>query len=102
MAFHSVGGVSGPGIVETPWSEIPAKVLLEAGYVVVFGTFIAYVFLPMGQRVMKPTVIAMYNYLQPIISAAFSIAIGVASLTIPTVIGAILIFSGVYIVNKKA
>lgn len=93
--------VSGPSIVSTPWSTISGKVLLEAGYVVVFGTFIAYVFLPIGQRVLKPTLIAMYNYLQPIVSAAFSIAIGVATITMPTIIGTALIFTGVWMVNKK-
>lgn len=93
--------VSGPSIVSTPWAGIDTKVLLEAGYVVVFGTFLAYVFLPMGQRVMKPTMIAMYNYLQPIVSAAFSIAVGLATITLPTVIGTALIFTGVWIVNKK-
>lgn len=93
--------VAGPNIVATPWATIPTKVILEAGYVVVFGTFIAYVFLPVGQRVLKPTSIAMYNYLQPIIAAAFSVAIGIATITTSTVIGSILIFTGVWLVNKK-
>lgn len=93
--------VAGPSIVSTPWSVISTQVLLEAAYVVVFGTFIAYVFLPIGQRVMSPTAIAMYNYLQPIVSAAFSVAIGVATITMPTIIGSVLIFTGVYLVNKK-
>jgi len=93
--------MSGPSIISVPWSTIDTKVLLETGYVVVFGTFLAYVFLPIGQRVMKPTMIAMYNYLQPIIAAAFSIAVGLATITLPTVIGTILIFTGVWIVNKK-
>lgn len=94
--------VSGPSIVATPWSTISTQVLLEAGYVVVFGTFIAYVFLPIGQRAMSPTAIAMYNYLQPIVAAVFSVIIGVAAITTPTIIGSILIFAGVYLVNKKA
>lgn len=93
--------IAGPSIVETPWTEIPMKVILEAGYVVVFGTFIAYVFLPVGQSVLSPTSIAMYNYLQPIVAAVFSIVIGVAAITLNTVIGTILIFTGVYLVNRK-
>ena len=92
--------VAGPGILSTPWSAIPAKVLPEAGYVVVFGTFIAYVCLPVGQRAMSPTAIAMYNYLQPIVAAVFSVAIGVAAITTSTVVGSILIFTGVWLVNR--
>lgn len=92
--------VAGPSIVSTPWSTISTQVLLEAAYVVVFGTFIAYVFLPIGQRAMSPTAIAMYNYLQPIVAAVFSIAIGVATITTPTIVGSVLIFTGVWLVNK--
>ncbi len=94
--------VSGPSIAGTPWNTIPSQVLLEVGYVVVFGTFIAYVLLPIGQRVLMPTSIAMYNYLQPIIATVFSVIIGVATITLPTIIGSVLIFSGVTIVNMKA
>lgn len=93
--------ISGPSIVGTPWSTISTQVLLEAGYVVVFGTFLAYVFLPMGQRVLSPTSIAVYNYLQPIVSAIFSVVIGVATITTSTVVGTLLIFLGVWFVNQK-
>jgi len=93
--------ISGPSIVSTAWSIIPLKVILEAGYVVVFGTFIAYVFLPIGQRGLSPTSIAMYNYLQPIVAAVFSVIAGLAAITLPTVVGTILIFLGVWLVNKQ-
>ncbi len=92
--------VSGGSILRTQWTDIPVHVLLEAGYVVVFGTFIAYVLLPIGQRALMPTSVAMYNYLQPVVSAVFSVAIGVAAITRPTVVGSALILLGVALVNK--
>ncbi len=94
--------VAGPSIAATPWATIPTKVLFEAGYVVVFGTFIAYILLPIGQRHLMPTSIAMYNYLQPIVSATFSVMIGVATITMSTIVGSLLIFAGVAMVNMKA
>ncbi len=93
--------VSGRGILETRWTVIPANVILEAAYVVVCGTFLAYVLLPIGQRVMMPTSIAMYNYLQPVVSAVFSVVMGVAALSFTTVTGSVLILAGVAVVNKK-
>ncbi len=93
--------VAGPSITATEWSKVPPITLLEVGYVVVFGTFIAYVLLPIGQRVLMPTSIAMYNYLQPIVAAVFSVIIGLVSITMPTVIGSVLIFAGVALVNRK-
>lgn len=96
MIFVSCGS-----FLRTEWSLIPVRVLLEAAYVVVCGTFLAYVLLPIGQRVMMPTSIAMYNYLQPIVSAVFSVVIGVAAVTSSTIIGSVLILLGVAFVNKK-
>ncbi len=93
--------VSGGSFLRTEWAVIPVRVLLEAAYVVVCGTFLAYVLLPIGQRVMMPTSIAMYNYLQPIVSAVFSVAIGVAAVTYSTIIGSVLILFGVALVNKN-
>lgn len=92
--------ISAPSIINTTWDVIPMKVLVEAGYVIVFGTFIAYLFLPVGQRGLSPTAIAIYNYLQPVVAAVFSVIIGVAAITTPTIIGSLLIFVGVYLVNK--
>ncbi len=93
--------VSGGSILSTEWGSVPARVLWEAAYVVVCGTFLAYVLLPIGQRVLMPTSIAMYNYLQPIVSAVFSVAVGVAAITGSTVVGSVLILFGVALVNKK-
>ncbi len=92
--------VSGKSIITTQWTVIPMSVLVEAGYVVVCGTFLAYVLLPIGQRVLMPTAVAMYNYLQPIVAAAFSLLIGVAAITMNTVLATALIFLGVALVNK--
>ena len=93
--------VSGSSILSTSWSILPISTLLEVAYVVVLGTFFAYILLPIGQSVLMPTSIAMYNYLQPIIAAVFSVIIGVATITTPTILGSILIFVGVGLVNKK-
>ncbi len=94
--------VSGPSIVSTPWSSIAPIAIWEAAYVVCFGTFIAYVFLPHGQRYLMPHQVAMYNSLQPVITAAFSIAIGLATITWSTALGALLILAGVAVVNHKS
>ncbi len=92
--------VSGRDIISTPWAIIPMRILIEIFFVVVAGTFVAYILLPIGQRVLMPTSVAMYNYLQPIVSAVFSVAIGIATITSSTIIGSILIFTGVALVNR--
>ena len=49
---------------------IPALTWLEVGYVVVVGTFFCYILTMIGQRTLRPTVVSVYNYVQPIVSVA--------------------------------
>ncbi len=94
--------VTSPSIFQTPWHEISSQIMWEILCVIVFGTFLPFLLLPIGQRHLMPTQIAMYDYLQPIVAASFSIIIGVATLTTSTLIGAMFIFIGIALVNKKA
>ena len=49
------------------------------GYVVVCSTFLSYFMVPIGQRYLRPTVVSMYNYVQPVVAVLFSVAIGLDS-----------------------
>jgi drug/metabolite transporter (DMT)-like permease len=56
---------------------------------------------PIGQKHLRPTVVAMYNYLQPVTAAAVAILWGLESFSIVKLIAVILIFSGVLLVNRS-
>lgn len=67
---------------------------------ILFGsTFIAYMLIPMAQRRIRPTTIAMYNNLQPLIASGVAIAVGMDKFTITKLIAALFIFGGVYLVT---
>ncbi len=93
--------VSGYSIVHTAWNTIPSYVIYETLGIIVFGTFLPFLLLPVGQRSLMPTSIAMYDYLQPIVATLFSIIIGIAVINTHTIVGACLIFIGIALVNKK-
>ena len=82
-------------------AALPAKYLLELGFLILFATFIAYFLIPVGQKVLRPTVISLYGYLQPIIATVMGIATGMDHLTWQKVLAAILVFTGVILVNKS-
>lgn len=86
---------------ETLSAGLPLSVWLEVGYVVLFGTFVAYIFMLVGQQVLRPTVVSMYNYVQPVISTLVSVLMGLAVLGLVKVFAALLIFTGVYCVTKS-
>ncbi len=82
-------------------AALPTKYLLELGFLILFATFIAYFLIPVGQKVLRPTVISLYGYLQPIIATVMGIVTGMDRLTWQKVVAAALVFTGVILVNKS-
>lgn len=88
-------------VASLPWAEIATKTWFEAGFVVIFGTFLSYLLAVVGQRVLRPTVVSVYNYVQPIVSVAVSVATGLGIFTFRHAIAIILVFTGVWMVIKS-
>jgi drug/metabolite transporter (DMT)-like permease len=84
-----------------PFGQMENKVLWQVAYVVVFATFVAYFLIPVGQKRLRPTLVSMYNYVQPIIATLISIIIGLDHLTWKKLVAMALVFMGVWIVNQS-
>jgi len=80
---------------------IPALTWLEVGYVVVVGTFFCYILTMIGQRTLRPTVVSVYNYVQPIVSVAASLLMGIGILKPTHALAVVLVFCGVWLVTKS-
>ena len=86
-------------IVTLEWSAIPSIQLAELAYLIVCATFITYFLIPFGQKRIRPTLVSMYSYVQPIIAIVISICIGMDTLTWQKVVAALMVFGGVAIVS---
>lgn len=86
-------------LITLEWSEIPSIQLAELGYLIVCATFITYFLIPVGQKRIRPTLVSMYSYVQPIIAIVISICIGMDTLTWQKVVAALMVFGGVAIVS---
>lgn len=86
---------------EIQWQTIPATILWEIGFVVVFTTFFTYLFNLVSMRELKPTTVAVFIYLQPLFATIFAMSLGKDQLTWVKMVSATLIFVGVYLVTKK-
>ena len=93
--------MSGKEIITLSWSSIPSAQLWELSYLIVFATFISYFLIPVGQKIIRPTLVSMYSYIQPIIATAISICIGMDSLTWQKILAAAMVFGGVIIVSRS-
>lgn len=89
------------GLMQTDFSAIGTTTALEILFVIVFATFVAYFLIPLGQKKIRPTLISLYSYLQPMIACAVSIAIGMDSLNLIKFLSIILVFSGVALVSRS-
>ena len=76
FAFAVSAPFAGKEIVTLDWSAIPRIQLAELAYLVVCATFITYFLIPIGQKRIRPTLVSMYSYVQPIIAIVISICIG--------------------------
>ena len=65
------------------------------------ATLMAYFLIPVGQKRLRPTLVSMYSYLQPMIAAALSIAIGMDRFTWQKAVASVLVFGGVFLVSRS-
>lgn len=89
-----------PQLGASNFSAFPLSVLLSVGYVLIFTTFFAYLFNAYALRVVNPSVVSIYIYLQPLLAATFSLLLGLEQLTPNKWLAAILIFTGVFLVSR--
>lgn len=89
-----------PFLAEVSWSEFSYDSILSLGYIILFPTFLAYLLIPMAQRILKPTVISMYAYLQPVVAALLSAIMGLAIFGMTRLAGTLMIFIGVFLVSS--
>ena len=91
----------GSHAASTDWQAVSLKTWLETGFVVFFGTYIAYLCMQTAQRTLRPTVVSIYNYMQPVVAVSVSIACGMCLFTWKQAVAVVLVFSGVWLVIKS-
>lgn len=88
-----------PWLASTDWGAVAWTEWAGIAYVVAAGTFLAYICIMIGQKTLRPTVVGIYNYVQPVVAMFVGISLGLDSLTPMKLFAIALIFSGVYLVT---
>lgn len=83
------------------FAHVPMSTWWEVGYVIFFGTYLGYICMMIGQKTLRPTVVSVYNYVQPLVSVSVSVIVGLAVFKGAQAIAAVLVFSGVWLVVKS-
>ena len=101
FAFVSLLPFSAKSFCATQWTALSLTDVGAIAFVVCCGTFGSYILVLIGQRLLRPTVVGMYNYVQPIVAVAFAIYLGLDTFNIAKVFAVALIFGGVFLVTSS-
>lgn len=85
-------------VVSIHYDRIAMLTFFESGFVVFFGTFVAYILMMQAQKNLRPTVVSIYNYLQPTVACMVSVAAGLGVFGWSQALAVVLVFTGVYLV----
>lgn len=86
-------------IITFDYLSLSTAYIWELAFLVLFATFITYFLIPIAQKNIRPTLVSMYSYVQPIIAIIISIYIGMDTLTWQKMVAALAVFGGVILVN---
>lgn len=93
FSYHDVAAIE--------WNTISTSAIWQVSYVVLGGSFIAYICIMTAQKLLRPTVVSMYNYMQPIISSIAAVLMGMGVFGWEKGLSIGLVFLGVYIVTQS-
>jgi drug/metabolite transporter (DMT)-like permease len=89
------------GLIGLHLQSVSIQAWFGVGYVVILNTFIAYLLINFALKTVEASMVSYYTYLQPVIASIMSVSLGTEVITAPKIIAALLIFAGVFIVNRS-
>ena len=88
-------------LTEVDYAALTPGTWAGIGYVVVCSTFLSYLMVPIGQRYLRPTLVSIYNYVQPVVAVLFTVALGLDTFGVTKGFAALCVFAGVWLVTKS-
>jgi len=88
-------------LISTPMNTFTLQTWMALAYVLLCTTFLAYLLNAFALKLVNPSVVSIYIYLQPLFATTIALFFGKDELSAIKVVAGCLIFSGVYLVSKK-
>lgn len=90
-----------PDLMAAKWSSLSSLEILALLFIVICGTYLAYICIMIGQKTLRPTIVGMYNYFQPVVACLVAIYMGLDTFNIEKALAICLIFGGVWLVTRS-
>lgn len=88
-------------VAAVDYAAISPQLWWRIAYIILGATFVAYLLIPVGQKLLRPTIVSMYNYVQPVVASAVSVALGLSIFGVKNALAIVLIFTGVWFVTQS-
>jgi len=86
-------------MVSLDYAAMPVSYRWQLAFLIVMSTCVAYFLVPIGQKILRPTVVSLYGYVQPLLASVISICMGMDIVTWQKLIAAAAMISGAVMVN---
>ena len=93
FTFQHVAAIDFPNVPISTW--------LETAFVVFICTYVCYILTMNAQQTLRPTVVSVYNYVQPMVAVVVSVLTGLGIFKPAHAIAVVLVFFGVRFVTKS-
>ena len=80
--------------------SMSTTIILKVLFIIIFTTFITYLFNLIAIKKLKPTTVSIFIYLQPVFATMYALYVKSDSLNSIKIVATLLIFVGVYLVTK--
>lgn len=87
--------------LKSNWEGIPFNIWISIAYVLFFTTVLAYFLNNYSLKRLSPTANSAFIYMQPFFASVIALIFGKDMITIHLILPVILIFTGVYLINRK-
>ncbi len=87
-------------VLEVDFTQFSTIIWLKVAFIVIFTTYITYLFNLIAITKLKPTTVSIFIYLQPVFATIYALITNSDTLNPIKVIATLLIFVGVYLVTK--
>jgi len=88
-------------LIHSNFHEIPMAIWLSLLFVIIGATFLGYLLYNYSLKVLSPTIVSFFIYLQPLFSTLTTMAVYGDKPSLIDYLSALLIFAGVWLVSKK-
>ena len=88
-------------VININFTRFPSDILYKVIFVLVFTTFVAYLFNAKALKSLNPSIVSIYIYLQPVLATIIAFIFNSDKLDSVKIITCIMIFTGIYFVSEE-